>query len=265
MTSVKKKETEGMEKKNKKVAICGTAPSVHKAPFKDDKFDIWGVAHCCFIPEVTRMDTIFELHTEEIWRKDNAPFGRFPNARIFLQKKADDIPGSEEFPMEAMRQKYKVNKGTKDERDYWSSSIPMMIAQAIDEGYEEIHIYGIHLLMNEEYFYQRPCTEYFLGIAVGKGIKVYSPPDADILQFGYIYGYQEFDEASKKLHVRIEEFESRLAGLQQQRMALSNQLQAQMAQIDAHANQLIGAKEDCVYLLRENYGIEKEKSPYMKF
>lgn len=236
-------------KKTKKVAICGTAPSIKQAPFGDANFDIWGVAHCCFLKEVTRLDRIFEIHSKEIWVKDNAPFQRFPNAILYFQEKDEKWSNSRTFPLKPMLEKYKVNKGFDNEANYFSSSIPYMICMAIDEGYEEIHVYGIHLLQDEEYFYQRPCAEFWLGVAQGKGIKVYMPPAADLLKFPYLYGYQEEDGETKKIEERIKEFDSRLSALQ-------NNKDQFLSRINGEMNQLMGAKEDCKYFLRHYCGKE---------
>ncbi len=236
----------------KKVIILGTAPSCKDAPFGNPDFDVWGVAHCCFLKEVSRLDAIFEIHTKDIWEKDNAPFHRFPNAVLFLQEKDAKFANSQAYPLKEIRDIYKVNKGFEYEADYLSSSLPYMVAMAIENGYEEIHVYGIHLLMDEEYFYQRPCLEYYLGIARGKGIKVYVHPAADILKFNYLYGWQDMTDQTRKIRDRINEFNTRMANLQ-------TQLNQGTAQLQAQINQLQGAKEDAMYFLR-TFGGESKKN-----
>jgi hypothetical protein len=245
--------------KKKKVAICGTAPTLKNAPFDNPDFDIWGVAHCCFLEDAKRLDVIFEIHDKKVWIKDNAPFQRFPNALIYFQEKDKDFPNSQTFPVSEILKKYSVNKGFKNEQPYMSSSLPFMVALAIEQGYEEIHTYGIHLLMEEEYFYQRPCLERYLGIAEGKGIKVYSDPGEDIMNFGYVYGLQEIENDSRisKLKARLEEFDKRLAGIQ-------NQLSNANFQLNSQLNQLQGAREQVIYDLRDS-GVEMRKGNYVKF
>lgn len=263
VTSVKETEKFNafkIRKKNKKVVLLGTAPSAMHAPFEDQSFDIWGVAHCCFLQPVTKLDMIFEIHNESIWRKDNAPFSRFPNATIIMDKKYPDIANSQEFPTKEILDKYKVNKGHAQwEADYQSSSLGYMVCLAIENGYEEIWIYGIHLLMEEEYFYQRPCFEYYLGIARGAGIKVFVHPTADILKFGYLYGFQEKEsiEFIAKNKERLDEFDKRL-------QAIQNQKQMTLMQMDSQINQLIGAREDVVYQLR-GWGKDIRGKDYVKF
>jgi hypothetical protein len=54
---------------------------------------------------------------------------------------------------------------------------------------------------NTEYHYQRPSCEFALGIAFGLGIKIYIPPQADLLKTVHLYGFEERlnDEWHEKL------------------------------------------------------------------
>ena len=240
----------------KKVAICGTAPSLGEAPFNNQEFDIWGVAHCLFLQPVTRLDVIFELHKKEIWMKDNAPYQRFPNATILFQEKDEKYPNSMKYPVDEMLKKYVVNEGYQGQSPYASSSLPFMVWAALEMGYDEIHFYGIHLQMTEEYFYQRPCLEYWIGVAKGMGKKIYMSPAADLLKFAYIYGYQEQEGQAKQLMARKAEFEQRIN-------TLTNQKNQTLYQLDSQINQLVGAREDLTWQLR-NFGYETQKAPEWK-
>ena len=57
-----------------------------------------------------------------------------------------------------------------------------MIALAIEEGFQEIQLYGVECNLKLEYEEQKPCLEYFIGIAKGKGIKVYIHPTSKLLK-----------------------------------------------------------------------------------
>ena len=61
------------------------------------------------------------------------PQERFPNAVVYMQEVEPDVKNSVKYPFKDMVQKY---------GDYWTSSIPYMIALAFEQGYEEIHLYG---------------------------------------------------------------------------------------------------------------------------
>lgn len=76
---------------------------------------------------------------------------------------------------------------------------------------------------NSEYHHQRPSCEYFLGIAVGLGIKIYMPPESDLLKTRFLYGFQEplSSEWDAKCTNMIKAMKQRQAqAAQQQDMAL---------------------------------------------
>ena len=50
---------------------------------------------------------------------------------------------------------------------YFTSSPAWMMAQAVMQGYKEIHIYGIHLATEHEYIEQRPNFEFLIGRVLG--------------------------------------------------------------------------------------------------
>lgn len=82
---------------------------------------------------------------------------------------------------------------------------------------------------------QRPSCEYFVGFAQGKGIKVYIPPQADLMKTLFIYGYEE-----EKQHFFFEKLKSRKAELAQKRA----QYEQQRSQAEAAIQQYLGAEQD---------------------
>ena len=73
-----------------------------------------------------------------------------------------------------------------------------MIALALLMKYEEVHLYGIDLLIGkgfgQEYTRQMGSITYFLGLAIGRGVKVYIPRESSLLKTPLIYGLQGSDE-----------------------------------------------------------------------
>ena len=59
---------------------------------------------------------------------------------------------------------------------------------------------------NSEYIEQRPSCEYYIGIAKGRGIKLYIPIESDLLKTRFIYGYDEVrkDAWMKKLESTLQ-------------------------------------------------------------
>lgn len=78
-------------------------------------------------------------------------------------------------------------------RGYFTNSFSYMLAMAIMEKFDEIEIYGLCTKMEtfREYYVHRISTEYLLGYAECKGIKVTVGHRSDLLKTTYLYGYQE--------------------------------------------------------------------------
>ena len=190
-------------KRRKKVAIVGCADSKNEAPFADDEFEIWGVnnlyplieAHkdryrWFEIHEITKEDNILMRRHDPIFRGQNvgeyvAQLGQWANeinCPVYMQKVWPEVPTSMVYPLKAMIEKY---------GNYFTNSISYMLALAIHEGFEEIHVYGVDMAVDTEYHHQRPSCEYFLGLAQGMGIKTYIPDTADLLKVRFLYGFDE--------------------------------------------------------------------------
>ncbi len=115
---------------------------------------------------------------------------RMAKVPVYMLDHQPDIPMSKRYPIEEVTALVgKTNRGT----PYLESSIAYMIAQAILERVDRIGIWGVDLHCDSEYAYQRPNTEYLIGLARGRGIKVYIPPQSVLLthERGVPYGYWE--------------------------------------------------------------------------
>lgn len=166
------------------------------------------------IPVLRHGDLWFEIHKE--WNTavvpgtDHAGWLAECNIPVFMTDVVDSIPTSVRFPIERYIQKFEI--------DYFTSTVAYMFAWAIDhidrlvearlrgmEGgsvidsiklaqsiYAEytIGVFGIDLIVGEEYTHQRPCAEYWLGQAMARGIELMIPEKSALLKQHYRYGYQ---------------------------------------------------------------------------
>lgn len=73
---------------------------------------------------------------------------------------------------------------------YWASGPSYMVALAIMEGVQEIHVYGIHLSTQAEYIEQRGNFEHLLGLARGLGITVVMAKESPLLKHPWKYAYE---------------------------------------------------------------------------
>jgi hypothetical protein len=179
--------------KGKKVAIIGSASStIDETPWGDRSVEIWSLAW----RKVPRADVLFEMHrTEAVKRDAKVPheYEKILNridCPIIMQEKHSDITKSIRYPIEYIRAAVGPMLDPFSDGDYFVSSIAYMLAFALYLGYEEIHLYGIDLVTDSEYGYQKPNAEYLIGMARGLGRKVYIPENSALCRNPYRYGYE---------------------------------------------------------------------------
>lgn len=176
---------------NKRLAIVGFWEGNRaQAPFQDPTFDVWGLNH--LHPYISRWDVWFDMHSPEwsaknvanIW-KDHEKFLKTDHGKpIYMLEAYPGFPSALAYPRDEI-----VNRFG---RSYFTNGIAYMIALALHLGrFEEIQLWGVDMRHNEEYALQRPCTEFWLGVAQGMGIKVFIPPSAALLAADHFYGYEE--------------------------------------------------------------------------
>jgi hypothetical protein len=64
------------------------------------------------------------------------------------------------------------------------------MALALEQGFKRIEIYGIELILEGEYAYQREIMAYWLGKADGMGVEVWLPQKCSLL-VQPLYAYEE--------------------------------------------------------------------------
>jgi len=115
--------------------------------------------------------------------------------------KYTEIPLSEAFPIKESVKEFGM--------PYYSNTICYMIAYAMMKGAKEIETYGVNQASSAEYFYEKAGVEYWLGLAVGRGIRVTINGDKSELLtnktrfgggilYGYNQSYESIIEAEKK-------------------------------------------------------------------
>lgn len=195
--------------KQKKIAIVGMAPgSREEAPYNDPTWEIWSLATLVQVGHAPRFTRHFELHPLD-WFRDKPETRDYwdwlcsiKDQQVYLQETAPEIPAGVLFPKSAIVQAF----GT-----YFTNTVSWMIALAIAEEPAEIGVWGVDMAQNTEYAHQRPSCEYFMGIAVGRGIKLHVPDTSDLLKTNKLYGFDHTDNAmSIKLKSKIEELGVRI-------------------------------------------------------
>lgn len=233
---------------NKKVAIVGTSHSWMMAPFDDPSFEIWGVNNGFLNTGGKRCTRWFDVHCIENrngkWFRRWVPDfrGRTVNdyiedlkkvpCLVYMAQKWPEIPNSVRFPIEEVVARF---------GKYITNSISMQMAFALHLGFGEIHLYGVDMSAGTEWEYQRPNAEYFIGMAVGMGVKVYIPGESDLVKTLFMYAYEEREKSDwvKKTEVIEKNMNIKMNRTHQEIMML----EAQIADKRRMLEQNIGAKQ----------------------
>lgn len=208
----------------KKVAIVGYAPSWKDAPYQDKDTEIWIMNDLYDI--VPRWDRLFDIHMiDEIKARKSRGEGnklhydmlKTLDKPIYMQEHYPNIPASIKFPLDMLAKKYQIP--SMGDKIFLTCSVSHMIALAIDEGFKEIQLFGIHEAVDSEYKDEMPSVVYWLGYAAGKGINIVVSPDSPLLKGYYIYGYEEPEYT--EFHRSLDKEAKRIEAIQQQ--AISQQ------------------------------------------
>lgn len=179
------------EKTKNKVAIVGYGNSRTECKYEED-FEIWGMNEIYQI--VPKLDVLFDLHDKRHLVESFRNSGHYEWLQrspipVYLVKAMEEIQSSVAYPWAEVISEF----GT-----YLTCTVSEMIALALLMKYEEIHLYGIDLKVGkgfgQEYTRQLGSVSYFIGLAVGRGVKVYIPRESSLLKSPLIYGLQGSDE-----------------------------------------------------------------------
>ena len=192
-----------------KVAIVGFTNHRELAMKLDDSFEVWGLNELYRYMEIPKFHRWFEIHGREYLCADDEGKRHIEDLKsilgpipIYMQKHHEDIPGSVRFPIDELIEGFGGKNGIG--ANYFTNCPAEMIAFAIAMGYREIHVYGVDMAQDSEYATQRPCCEYWLGRAMGMGIKVFVPDLSDLLKCVGTYGYEDAGSVlSRKIQDRI--------------------------------------------------------------
>lgn len=250
-----------------KLAIVGFADG-HRdlAPFADPDFEIWGLNRLHSAMPGKRWDRWFEIHSipklyliteDHPADTEHLEFLRTFPGPIYLRPQdvgTIQCPSAVPYAIEAVLRDFCVPP----DRHNFNNSISYMLAYAIAMQFKEIHLYGVDMaqdqLLSAEYRQQRPSCEFFLGVAVGRSIRIVLPPGSDLLMSDHLYGFEDGSPIMLKRLARLQELGKRkekinaqLAQLDAQRAVMEQQYWQQKIQLVAAINQQDGAQQQIQY------------------
>jgi len=207
----------------KTVAMVGMAStSRHLAPYDNETIPIWALNESATprFDYLKRVNRIYQLHPEwDFTRPGNHNYEDYPKwirerhpFEIMMQEQNGRFPSGVRYPIEDIVARFGP------EALYFTSSAPYMIAHALLEEYNRIEMYGFEMAANEEYANQKPCAEFWLGVAIGCGCEVYLPPGNPLLgKEMQLYGY-EMTPGINPMHVELRKMAIRQQTAEQERL-----------------------------------------------
>lgn len=202
-------------KKQDKCCILGFAPSWNEAPYKEKGIDFWGINELYIYLHKHKITTPFAAWFE-VHDIEKSPSKQKPQHQEFLKnckislvtlKHWDKYPSSIAYPVQYVVDYFNTNFVIDEKNtgfnDY-SNQISWMIALAIVLGYKEIMVYGVDMAQESEYAFQRASCQFFLGYAIGQGIKVRVPKSCELLKAAKLYGFESDNTNRHRKKKRIE-------------------------------------------------------------
>lgn len=220
----------------KNIAILGTAPSSRMlAPFDSPDWEIWTCSPGNM--ELPRSDVHFELHSLDVnWidieldRKIQYFDWMKQRQKLYLAREYPGFPKGVRYPIEQQIEKY--------DQYFFTSSVALMMAEAIDQKPEKIGLWGVDMATDDEYLLQKSGCQFFIREARKAGITVFIPAESDLDEPPPVYGLCMESRMWRKLNARSHEIQVRLQNLSAERLKISTE--------EVH---LKGALEDVNYMI----------------
>jgi hypothetical protein len=211
--------------KRDKVALVGFATSSRDlAPFDDPSYEIWTLNQIYrHVPRATRH---FDIHCN--WKEDNVEGTDHPGwlkecgIPVYMMESDDDLPTSVRYPIERVIKDAGI--------DYFTSTVAFEVGLAMLEGFKEIALFGIDLIVGTEYSVQKACLEFWLGMAHARGINVRVPGECALLKQAYRYGYEREPDWGPLQMTEVNRRIEYLSTERNKKMALINALDGALAE-----------------------------------
>ncbi len=240
------KPPEAPKRTKDRLCIVGCADTKELVPFhQTDEFEFWGVNNLFLTLPKKPFTRWFEVHQityeEGRWLRRGKPEFRGQQVEAYLKDLANlpcPVYLQNANPLISNAVQYPLAEIVSEFGPYFTNTISWEIALAIHEGFKEIQIYGVDMAVDTEWHHQRPSCEYFLGVAVGKGIKVWMPDACDLLKNRFLYGFQE--EQSLPYEAKLAQVKATLLKKRDQTM---HQLEFLRKQADQYTGAILATDE----------------------
>jgi hypothetical protein len=141
----------------------------------------------------------FEMHTADYLRKklgetatEYDEWLRSTDIPVYMLRNERDYPTSTTYPIDSVISALSGRFNSPLPR-YFASTVAYAFgyAMTMEPEIKEIAVYGVDMVKEGEYGYQRPNMEYLIGLARGSGLKVTLPEKGALCTGQWMYGYEE--------------------------------------------------------------------------
>jgi hypothetical protein len=190
--------------KRTKVAIVGCQEEyIDKGVLNNPSWEVWSCNSLWkFLRDDRgrfRADRWFELHPmnvqtpTELIKIFECPIPIY----ILDRKEVGNARAAVEYPLDRVLSLYP--------RPYFTCTMAYQVALAIVEGFAEIGLYGMELMFGtaRERVFERACLEFWIGIALGRGIRVHFHKHSRLAKHPFKYGY-DYEQESEFCQAKID-------------------------------------------------------------
>jgi hypothetical protein len=185
----------------KKAAIVGFSPSTREAVRQhigDSSFEFHGMNSLWMIMPDLPWDYWYEIHHDSHLREiHKEQYPKIANHYKSLKIPLYTIREIEEFPTSTPYPLDDVVAALRLKTPYFESTVAYALAFVLwrhvtrQQLYSHIYLYGIDMTHDTEWGYQRPNTEFFLGVAHGMGINIIIPDGGALMTSSCLYGFDQ--------------------------------------------------------------------------
>lgn len=160
----------------KEVIVLGHGPTNIQC---DYHCEVWGINNTYIFAE--RLDKLFIFDAISTLEFDFNALRQVPC--IVTTMDYPQFNNIEVFPIKEVLRKFKTT--------YFSNGVCYMLAYALLKGYEKIWFYGIDMMTNNTYMFEKGAVEYWMGIAHAMGVPIINTKESATGKTidGRMYGY----------------------------------------------------------------------------
>jgi hypothetical protein len=208
------------------------------APFANTEWEIWACSPGTL--SAPRADRRYEVHRwepgQEWFSEGYVKALKEFKGPVKMFQQVPEIPNCEIIDWRAKVLKYSPY--------FFTSTLAWMMADALDEGFKRIALYGVDMGSTTEYHDQRMALHYFGMIAAQMGVEVGTPPESDLFRPAPLYGLCEQTHVwiketarARELAARKRESDIKLEQAKQESQFYAGALDDQ----DWHLHSIVGA------------------------